>query len=206
VSISFPPSDFNDWAETYDTSVTTEEFPFIGYTKVLKRIVHLAKPQEGMTVLDLGTGTGNLALPFARAGCELWCTDFSAPMLEKARAKLPKAHFCLHDLHNLLPDELHGPFECIVSAYVFHHFTLEEKIRILERLRAHLSPGGRIVIGDVSFHDKTARDEMKTGCGEKWEEEFYWLADETLAALGEHGWTATYEQVSRCGGVFLLLP
>jgi len=48
----------------------------------------------------------------------------------QATQKLPKAHFCLHDLRSEWPAELPGRFERIVSAYVFHHFELEEKVAL----------------------------------------------------------------------------
>ena len=81
--------EFDTWAETYDESVSVDQFPFHGYREVLTSTFALAEATPGMSVLDLGTGTGNLAVRFAKHGCELWCTDFSAPMLAEARYKTP---------------------------------------------------------------------------------------------------------------------
>ena len=201
---SFPASDFDDWAESYDASVKSDKFPFTGYTRVLERTVALAAPKPGMKVLDLGCGTGSLTLPFAQAGCELWCTDFSQPMLEKARVKLPNAHFYLHDLHTPLPAEINGPFDRIVSAYVFHHFELAEKVHILQSLTACLQADGLILIGDVSFPDRAALEKMKASSGEEWEEEYYWVVEAALPALASAGFIPHYEQVSACAGIYLL--
>ena len=53
---------FDKWAADYDKSVRTDrEFPFAGYESVLDEIVISAGIFPGITVLDLGTGTGNLA-------------------------------------------------------------------------------------------------------------------------------------------------
>jgi ubiquinone/menaquinone biosynthesis C-methylase UbiE len=41
-------------------------FPFDGYERVLDVVVHAAGASAGMRVLDVGTGTGNLAERFLR--------------------------------------------------------------------------------------------------------------------------------------------
>ena len=198
-----PREEFDNWAATYDTSVAVNQFPFHGYREVLTSTFALAEAQPGMSVLDLGTGTGNLAVRFARHGCDLWCTDFSEPMLFRARLKLPDAHLCLHDLHDDLPAELNRPFDRIVSAYVFHHFEMAEKVHILGSLLPHLSPGGRMVIGDIAFRDQATLEMVKSEVGEKWDEEFYWLADEALADLSKAGLQANYRQISSYAGIFV---
>jgi putative AdoMet-dependent methyltransferase len=201
----FPASEFDAWAETYDASVAIDQFPFYGYPDVLKKTFALADARPGHTVLDLGTGTGNLAVLFARAGCDLWCADFSQPMLDRARAKLPTAHFVLHDLRHPLPSTFNRKFDRIVSAYVFHHFVLEEKIRILKSLALnHLSPGGIIIIADIAFHDQSALEKVKLAASDEWDDEFYWLADESQSALHSAGLRADYVQVSAYAGIFLV--
>ncbi len=201
----FPASDFDEWAETYDQSLREPAaFPFDGYDQVLETILRRANPQAGQTVLDLGTGTGNLALLFAQKGCCLTCTDFSEAMLAKARQKLPGASFFLHDLRKELPAELTQPFDHIVSAYVFHHFELDQKIRICADLVCnHLTPGGSLLIGDLSFPSRAAQEIFRQGIAD-WEDEFYWLADESLAGLEKAGLTAAYLQLSPCAGVYAL--
>lgn len=211
----FPPSEFDDWAEDYDQS--TQEytnFPFAGYEQVLKTVLSLADPKPGMSVLDLGSGTANLALLFDQQGCELTCTDFSERMLDKARAKLPRAHFALHDLRDLLNEPSHpsgaaglaGRFERIVSAYVFHHFELDAKVKMCQRLLAgHLAQGGRLIIADLSFATFAEKETFKLQFDD-WEEEFYWFADEAVAALKAAGLKVSYRQVSPCAGVYTIYP
>ncbi len=201
----FPPSEFDAWAETYDQSTQDYSiFPFDGYDRVLQAIVSRANPQPGQTVLDLGAGTANLALLFAQKGCQLTCTDFSEAMLTKARTKLPGAQFFLHDLRQDFPKEITQRFDQIVSAYVFHHFELEQKIQICAKLiQNHLVPGGSLLIGDLSFPSFAAKENFKQQIPD-WEEEFYWFADEALAGLEKAGLTVAYLQVSSCAGLYHL--
>lgn len=199
----FPASDFDAWAEQYDQDVTVDGFPFTGYARVLDEIVRQAQAAPGMRVLDLGTGTGNLAARFAALGCELWCTDYSPKMLELARAKLPAARFFEHDLRQPFPPELAQRFDCIISGYVFHHLELPGKVALAARLIAeHLVPGGRLVIADLSFPDAQARDAICQAAGDRGDEEPYWIAAEALPALRAAGIPAAYTQVSDCAGIY----
>jgi putative AdoMet-dependent methyltransferase len=200
----FPASEFDQWAEAYDADVVTyDTFPFAGYEQVLNSVVELTSAEAGMSVLDLGVGTGNLALRFAALGCRLWCTDYSPSMLEKARLKLPEAHLILHDLREPFPPELNRRFDRIVSAYTFHHFELEQKAALTSRLaREHVVPGGSVTIADISFYSAEKMREFAEAIGDRWSEEPYWVADEALPALRQAGLNAEYRQISACAGVF----
>jgi putative AdoMet-dependent methyltransferase len=200
----FSPDEFDPWAETYDHDVAAlNKFPFDGYERALDTVVKLAAPERGMSVLDIGTGTGNLALRFSRRGCELWCTDFSELMLEKARVKLPEAHFLLHDLRADWPAELDRRFDRIVSAYVFHHFDLAGKVNLCKKLVTRcLSPDGRLVIADLSFQDQKEMDVFAQSVGDLWEAEPFWLVEDSLPALQNVGLKVDYVQVSPCAGVY----
>jgi putative AdoMet-dependent methyltransferase len=200
----FSADEFNPWAESYDHDVASQgRFPFNGYQQVLQTVIRLAQPGSGMTVLDIGTGTGNLAQLFAARGCDLWCTDFSEAMLEKARQKLPRARFVLHDLRAAWPSEIERRFERVVSAYVFHHFDLTKKVELCRELvYRRLERGGKLIIADLSFPDEVAEREFAASVGDIWEEEPYWLADQALHPLAAAGLRPTYEQVSPCAGVY----
>ena len=182
---SFPSSDFELWAGTYDEDVVSQDrFPFAGYQQVLATVVKLAAPKRDMSVLDIGTGTGNLAVRFAEHGCQLWCTDFSQAMLAHARRKLPAAQLVLHDLDADWPRELDRRFDRIVSAYVFHHFELGRKISLIKELALRrLNPGGKLIIADLSFPDTNAMRSFADSVADVWEQEPYWLANESTAAL-----------------------
>lgn len=200
--MEFPSSDFDNWAADYDRSVSAGQgFPFEGYADLVNRMVEIVDPRPGLTVLDLGTGTGNLAVPLSKAGCELWCTDFSESMLEIARSKLPGARFYHHDIRTSLPAELPGVFDRIISAYVLHHFNLNEKVRIVQRLLTHLTPAGRFIIGDIMFRTHSEMEKVKAKLGHEWDEEYYWMVDESLAEFAKFGIGIQYLQINSYTGI-----
>ena len=53
----------------------------------------------GDRVLDVATGTGDLAIELARRGCEVVGSDFSEEMLARARAKEPAVAWEWADAH-----------------------------------------------------------------------------------------------------------
>jgi putative AdoMet-dependent methyltransferase len=208
VEDAFPAEDFDLWADTYDTSVATNQgFPFESYAQVLELVVQLADTRHGMPILDLGTGTGQLAARFDALGCNLWCTDFSEAMLAKARMRLPKAHFARHDLRQVWLSEWQGPFERIISAYVFHHFEDNQKIELVKTFTSDLlAPGGSLLIADISFRTPEEMAEARLIAGQDWEEELYWVAENILPRLQAAGLPAVYHQVSYCAGVYFIQP
>ena len=199
---------FNRWAEEYDRSVHNRDFPFSGYESVLDEIVTAARVEKETSILDLGVGTGNLAARFADLGCKLFGLDFSSGMLAKARERLPKARLVQANLLGEWPAGLDRRFDRIVSGYVFHEFPLMTKVCIIQRLaQDRLADGGYIVIGDISFETRAARERAHKRWHDRWdEEEEYWAADEAIEALHHLGLKVSYRQVSVCGGVFGIRP
>jgi ubiquinone/menaquinone biosynthesis C-methylase UbiE len=83
----------------------------------VSRIVELAGASgTGARVLELGVGTGRLALPMAAAGLHVHGVDASEAMLDRLRAKDPEGRVAitLGDMARDLPD---GPFDVALCAY-----------------------------------------------------------------------------------------
>ena len=201
-------SRFDRWAETYDRAVlASEQFPLLGYRQTLTTVFRAAHVNPGMVVLDLGTGTGNLARLFLEAGCEVWGTDFSQAMLNKACQKLPHLHTRPADLLDPLPSGFPDRYDRIVSSYAFHHLAVGEKLALVRDLaRDRLAQGGWIVIGDVAFERAGDRDDARERFADLWDaEEDYWAADEFTERL-DAGLQWTYEQVAFCAGVYTIRP
>jgi len=204
----FQPTEFDAWAANYDQSVYANSgFPFEGYSCVLQTIVDQADVRSNSSVLDLGVGTGNLAQLFAKRGCEIWGLDFSTEMLRLARTKLPNATLEQADLRAKWPPAFQRQFDYIVSAYTFHHFPREEKVRLVQDLlNDHLFPGGQLIIGDIAFSNTGEEDELRCKMGDEWEEEYYWLANETLANFTDFNIPIRFIKISYYAGIFIFNP
>lgn len=105
----------------------------------------------GSPVLELGCGTGRVALRLARAGFDVTGLDASPAMLALAREKLARAG--LAERVRLLEADLcdfvlDGQFALATLAInTFMHFlTVADQVRALTNARRHLKPGGLLVI------------------------------------------------------------
>lgn len=109
------------------------------------RVVSLAGP--GGRVLELGVGTGRLAVPMAEAGLAVTGVDSSAAMLERLAARpggMAVRALC-GDMATDLPD---GPFDVVLVAYNTIFNLLEEvrQRRCFTEAAARLRPGGAFVV------------------------------------------------------------
>lgn len=103
--------------------------------------------QRALRVLDLGCGTGFLALEFAARGHQVIGVDVSPLMLERAREKASAAGvaitFAAGDATN---PPVAGPFDLIVSRHLF--WALPGQPAALRTWQSLLAPTGRIAIID----------------------------------------------------------
>jgi SAM-dependent methyltransferase len=107
----------------------------------------LVEQAHGGDALELGIGTGRVALPLAGRGVSVRGIDLSAPMVERLRAKPGGA-----DIEVILGDFAHarvtGSFR--LAYLVFNTITnltsQEEQIACFTNVAEHLEPGGRFVV------------------------------------------------------------
>ncbi len=165
-------TDFDAWADVYDAvySYVTADVPFYVDEAV----------SSGGPVLELGCGTGRVAMPIAEAGVEIVGLDSSPRMLDTARRKASQSPaadslslaqadmraFCLNRRFSLVVI----PFRGFLSL-----LTVEDQLNALACVKRHLAPGGRLIFnvfvpdldmlaqpGDAAYHLRDVFD-PKTG-------------------------------------------
>jgi ubiquinone/menaquinone biosynthesis C-methylase UbiE len=111
-------------------------------------LVAAMKIKPGMTVADIGTGTGYM-LPFlgkaVGAGGKVFGEDIQADFLERAKAKnVPNAQLVLGTTTD--PKLPPGSIDVALVLDVYHHFDYPDKM--LQAIRGALKPGAHLVIVD----------------------------------------------------------
>jgi malonyl-CoA O-methyltransferase len=130
---------YDRWARVYDHDGN----PLIALEDPAVR--HAVGDVRGLSVLDLGCGTGRHALWMADAGAMVTGVDFSDGMLAEAREKsgATAIHFLRCDLHEPLPFR-DGAFDVVVSGLVLEH--IGDLGRLFGEARRVLRRGGRAVV------------------------------------------------------------
>ncbi len=142
-------SPYDSWADVYDAvySYVRSDIPFYTQQAV----------ESGGPVLELGVGTGRIAIPTAQLGIDVVGIDSSEAMLSKAREKLGRlrvgsgaVELAAADMRDFdLRDERGAERKFPLVTIPFRGFlalmTVEDQIRALHAIRRGLEPGGRLV-------------------------------------------------------------
>lgn len=118
-------------------------------------------------VLDLGCGTGTVALSVLRAfqNAHVTCLDLAENMIAMARTKLvsyPDVRYVVGDFN-----DFSGDYDAVVSSLALHHISTDDaKRRFYRRIYDSLSHGGVFYNGDVvlastDFLQKTYMDQWR---------------------------------------------
>jgi ubiquinone/menaquinone biosynthesis C-methylase UbiE len=130
--------------------------PVVGLTSRERRfkelLVDQAAPAAGQRILDLGCGTGTLAIQVKQREprAEVVGLDADSAMLSQAREKAERAGVELaltEGLSTELPFE-DGGFDVVLSTLFFHHLDPEPKRQTAHEIARVLRSGGELHVAD----------------------------------------------------------
>ena len=142
---------FKSVAPSYDVM---NDLMSLGLHRVWKRFaLEMSGVREGSRVLDVASGSGDLAAAFAKrvgASGEVWMTDINAAMLAVGRDKLIDqgvfAPLALCDAEKL-PFPANS-FDCVSVAFGLRNMTHKEAA--LAEMTRVTKPGGRVIVLEFS--------------------------------------------------------
>lgn len=140
---TYLPAAGHDWSlPFYDPIVK-----LLGGDKAQKILIDQAALQPGYRVLDIGCGTGTLAVMIKSQypDVEIIGIDPDPKALARARRKAARAGVSIQ-FDQGFGDEIPYPeagFDRVFSSFMFHHLPAEEKGKTLRAVRRALKPGGR---------------------------------------------------------------
>jgi ubiquinone/menaquinone biosynthesis C-methylase UbiE len=128
----------------------------LGVPRVHRRLIDLAGIEPAQRVLEIGCGTGNLALRAQRMhpDAEVVGIDPDPLALARARRKAERKGLSVRWDRGTAgelpyPD---GSVDRVLSAFMFHHLDDAEKRRALDEVRRVLKPGGQLHLVDFAGH------------------------------------------------------
>ena len=112
-------------------------------------------------VLELGIGTGRVALPLAQRGLNVEGIDISHAMVERLRAK-PGGSDITVTIGSFADLPVDGRFELIYVVYNTFYMlrTQEEQLRCLRNVAEHLRPGGSFVVEGFLLEEDDEPDDV----------------------------------------------
>ncbi|RDB04888.1 class I SAM-dependent methyltransferase [Runella aurantiaca] len=120
--------------------------------KVKKRLIQQADIKKGQAILDFGCGTATLTLLIEdlHPDCTIVGLDIDPQILtiSNKKAKLKNSSIQLKEFDGKTLPFADASFDKVLSAWVFHHLTTEQKHHAFREIRRVLKPNGELHIAD----------------------------------------------------------
>lgn len=145
---AFVPAAGHDWLlPLYDPLQK-----LLGADAALRQLIEQASLEPGHRLLDIGCGTGSLAVLVGRLcpGAEIVGLDPDPKALARARRKARRAGVAA-TFDEGYSEELPYPdasFHRVLSSFMIHHLGPEEKVKTMLEVRRVLAPGGSLHVLD----------------------------------------------------------
>jgi ubiquinone/menaquinone biosynthesis C-methylase UbiE len=186
------------------------------FNKTLRRyVLKVARPREGMKVVEIGCGTGTNLELFADAGCEVAGVDLSPSMTELAKRKLgDRCDIRLGDASEMPFDD--GSFDLAISFLSLHEMPAPVRSPVIGEMMRVAGPGGKVLFidyhpGPLEFPKgwfyKSVIYAIEFGAGwEHFQNHRDFLGRRGLPALmAEHGLSTVKERVLAGGNIHVVL-
>jgi SAM-dependent methyltransferase len=131
-----------------DVAATYDEWDASSVPAIVDPVVDFLADLAGDgAALELGIGTGRIALPLAGRGVRVHGIDLSAAMVARLRAK-PGAESIRTTIGDFATTQVDGTFSLayLVINTIMNLTSQEEQVACFENVAAHLEPGGCFVI------------------------------------------------------------
>jgi demethylmenaquinone methyltransferase/2-methoxy-6-polyprenyl-1,4-benzoquinol methylase len=115
--------------------------------KMRNEVVNAFPAGEGISVLDIGCGTGTQLEIYQKAGCQITGVELSPAMLDVAKAKLGKsARLYMADGSQMpFPDE---SFDLIVAFFIIHEMAGSMRGPVMSEAKRVMKKKGRFLVID----------------------------------------------------------
>lgn len=143
-----PAARFDSLTRFFDVFVraTTREHTF------KRRLLAQARLEDGLDVLDIGSGTGTLAIwaKQANPGLRIRGIDGDPTIVEQARRKAEGrgADVAFDEGLSYELPYADATFDRVLSSLFFHHLVLRDKERTIAEVARVLCPGGELHVAD----------------------------------------------------------
>ena len=126
----------------------------LGVTAIHRPLVDQAAVRTGQRLLEIGCGTGNLALLVARLhpGAEVTGIDPDPRALARARRKAARRGTPVRWDRGFAQDLPYpdAAFDRVLSSLMLHHLEADDKVASLREARRVLRPGGTLHVVDLA--------------------------------------------------------